>query len=393
MSKTTQIRSNIIEDRNKFRESQSRDLALNPRPAIKYTGHIRPLAPISIGFFNASKKLSSTTHHLSKKDENFIDILKEKSIFIFKKSKTKNINQWSQWHRKRNDNQRNNDTEVLSSEFFRLILPYHPKVRSLKDNINNTLSIISKKSEGFKDQYELNSTEKIKMAKGIYTGLGEILVMILFINETDAHPGNIGIDAKGRFIKIDGGWGFAHTEDNEKYNPLTESMLNQLPHQPADFNGEWPESSGMSSNPKFRREVNHGILRIITLSDTFLKVFVDSYIADSETNTLLYHELLLRKEALKSIALKNSSFMSYLQTGQCEVDYADHVNCLKQFKTTGKNVPLTELHLNEMQEIFGTLKLENILKTPDPWTKFSAPLTSEELALIETPKELSSPSL
>ncbi len=127
MPKKTQIRSNVIESRNNCRKSQSRDLALNPRLATKYTGHIRPLAPISIGFFNASKKLRPTTDHLSKKDENFVDIDKEKSIFIFKKSKTKDINKWSQWYKKTNDYQRNNDTEVLSSELFRLILPYHPK--------------------------------------------------------------------------------------------------------------------------------------------------------------------------------------------------------------------------------------------------------------------------
>ncbi len=217
--------------------------------------------------------------------------------------------------------------------------------------------------------------------------------MILFVNDTDAHQGNIGVDAKGRFIKIDGGWGFAHTDDSLKYNPLTEAMLNQLPHQPDDFDGEWFDSSKMSSNPKFRHEVNNGILRIITLSDTFLKVFVDSYITDSGTNTLLYHELLLRKTALKSIALKNNSFMSYLQTEQCVIDYANHVHCLKQFKTIGKSVPFTGLHLNEVQEIFGGLKLENILKNPDPWSKFFTPLTSEEMALIETPKGLNDPSL
>lgn len=112
--------------------------------------------------------------------------------------------------------------------------------------------------------------------------LGQVLVVAMFLQETDLKNGNIGLDDQSRVAKIDGDWCFSEGRIKNKYG-LTPSAIASLPY-PKDFHAfNWLDlvKEGIASPtseivnpelrhpelrnaPQFQAEVNQAIMKNVT---------------------------------------------------------------------------------------------------------------------------------
>jgi hypothetical protein len=70
---------------------------------------------------------------------------------------------------------------------------------------------------------------------GRFTGLGQVVVTAIFLNETDLKQGNMGVDEQQRIIKIDSDHCFAQLSHHPKINTITAEVIATLPIPPSPY--------------------------------------------------------------------------------------------------------------------------------------------------------------
>lgn len=273
------------------------------------------------------------------------------------------------WFRKEMPNDVDAQIELLAQEFFRLIIPTQQESRIMRNNTTGAVYILSKSVPGFQP---LPLDQASKFINGTFTGLGQVLLCAMFLEEADLKNGNIGLNNVGVVIKIDGDWCFSEDRYQGKYQ-ITPEAIASLPYLKDYSVFNWLDiiisdihlnksriiSHAISNAPQFRHEVNQAILKISVLPDLFINAFVEAYIP---TETHQYIRLIIsRREELKKSALKNPSFVKYLKTIDAQHDIQSIEVQMTEFKAQGnqKIVPSTlhqELHV-KIEKTFAMLRM------------------------------------
>jgi len=235
------------------------------------------------------------------------------------------------WYLKKEPDKAVARREVFAQELFRLLIPGHTKTRLVIDERGDTF-VASKHIPGYtRLPNDLTSNVNIKrewnakLKNGTYTGLGELTTISLLLNEVDLKNGNIALNDKNQLIKFDGDWCFARLRAWSGNN-ITEHEIDMLPfpgnYKPYNWLGIVAENvrrphplldSDISTNPRFRAEVNHALLKALILPEALIKNFIAAYIEDATEATTLYNEFTDRRNQLAAAAFKNNSFLAYLK--------------------------------------------------------------------------------
>lgn len=247
--------------------------------------------------------------------------------------------------------------ELLAQEFFRLIIPHQVETRLLVNEVWGTHHIISEEIAGYR---LLPLNEAARFSDGTYTGLGQAVLVSMFLQEIDLKNGNIGLDNQGRVIKIDGDWCLAGRLGGKyaaKNYGLTPNTIARLPYPTDFYTFNWLDlvvqsqavaqsaivNHDLSNAPQFRAEVNQAMLKIVLLPDSFIEGFVDSYMpAGGEAFVRLIRE---RRDELLNSAAQNESFIEYLSTDQAANDTKALILHMNAFQANGAQpivAPLTQ---------------------------------------------------
>lgn len=226
--------------------------------------------------------------------------------------------------------------EVLAQELFRLFIPHQQQTRIAQDE--TTYFVCSEKIESYRDlPYDGSRFER-----GDITGLGQAMLVAVFLEEMDLKNGNIGIDGQNRVVKIDGDQSLASLLNyNLKFN-LTSETIAKLPAKSTFSASNWlsflPKT--LSINEQYRSEINQAMLRVLALSDDYIDKFVEFYIPeDNEISRKSYAELIkTRRDNLKIAALENSSFRQYIFTPAAQKDFNEFLHHIKSFSIGGESV-------------------------------------------------------
>lgn len=226
--------------------------------------------------------------------------------------------------------------EVLAQELFRLFIPHQQQTRIAQDE--TTYFVCSEKIESYRDlPYDSSRFER-----GDITGLGQAMLVAVFLEEMDLKNGNIGIDGQNRVVKIDGDQSLASLLNyNLKFN-LTSETIAKLPAKSTFSASNWlsflPKT--LSINEQYRSEINQAMLRVLALSDDYVDKFVEFYIPeDNEISRKSYAELIkTRRDNLKIAALENSSFRQYIFTPSAQKDFNEFLHHIKSFSIGGESV-------------------------------------------------------
>lgn len=110
--------------------------------------------------------------------------------------------------------------ETVAQEFFRLLCPFYPKTRWMRENKclswDDEYYILSKEIPKFQAGFFLSPESKETIINKKPKGLASAQVISLLLSEVDFKAGNVGIDQEGRVIKIDGGLCFSVKKDRHK---------------------------------------------------------------------------------------------------------------------------------------------------------------------------------
>lgn len=249
------------------------------------------------------------------------------------------------WIRKEMQDPATAKLEILAQEFFRVIIPHQPETRIAKNNTMGTYYILSEEVEGYGN---LPHGQASNFTNGTFTGLGQVLLTSMFLQEIDLKNGNIGLDKNNRVIKIDGDWCFAGLTYNKKMFEITPEALASLPYPEDYYTFNWLDlinkemavstsriiNADTSNALQFRNEVNQAILKICLLPNEFINAFVDAYMpAGGERFIQL---ITRRRDELLASALKNKSFNDYLKKPQAICDREDILIQMKSFQTGGE---------------------------------------------------------
>lgn len=243
--------------------------------------------------------------------------------------------------------------EVIAQEFIRLILPAHPKTRLIIDEYGNCC-VISKEVPGYHDLYKIpQEILKKNIHTGVYTGIGEIVVMALVVNEIDLKWPNLCLNNKNQILKLDGDRCFVRLDSffaKEANYDITSDEIAALPSINKYSAYHWMDmvadekrrkseifDKDFDQSPQFRDEVNRTILKVCVLPENLLKEFVSHYLPDDEKNKkLLTEELIARCQQLKNAALQNDAFKKYVTSVLAKRELVKFIEHLKAFKTIGK---------------------------------------------------------
>ena len=129
--------------------------------------------------------------------------------------------------------------ELLAQEFFRLIIPEQPETRLLID-IKDGVEEYYLLSEEIKDWQELPLDSRQSFADGTFTGLGQVLLTAVFLQETDLKNGNIGLgpqrdDGSWPVRKIDGDWCFSEMRAPSRSYAFDTKTIQRLPQLTKDY--------------------------------------------------------------------------------------------------------------------------------------------------------------
>lgn len=245
------------------------------------------------------------------------------------------------------------ELEVLAQEFFRVIIPDQPETRLAVDPTTNQHYVLSEEVQGYRN---LPRNEAKKFNDGTYTGLGQVMLISMFIQEIDLKNGNLGLDANKKVKKIDGDWSFAGAAGrpfNDKEFELTPDGIANLPYPTGYYAFNWldlinenekkPNSSivnqELCNSPQFRAEVNEAMFKICLLPDSFIELFVTSQISGISGERQTYIELIkARRDELKQSALQNNSFVEYLKTDTAKIDARDLFEQMKSIQSCNRNI-------------------------------------------------------
>ena len=259
--------------------------------------------------------------------------------------------------------------EILSEEFFRLMIPHQPETRMAIRQPPGTYFILSEEVPGY---HNLPKREAENFENGIYSGLGQVVVGSMFLQEIDLKNGNLGLDNKGRVIKIDGDWCFAeHRYDDELIGQyeITPTAIEMLPYPGGFYAFNWldliqedvahPVSSivrpELSSASQFRKEVNQAMLQICLLPDCFIEQFVDAYIPAGAEQFIQIIEN--RRDELKKSALHNESFTTYLKTEAAKADAEAIYSQMNSFVAHGSHKIVSDEMKMQLENYFMRMML------------------------------------
>lgn len=272
--------------------------------------------------------------------------------------------------------------EWLSQEFFRLLIPHQPETRLVvrRDYPIPTYYITTEAVPGYK---QLPQHTPLCFGDGTYRGLGQALIISMFLEEVDLNNGNIGLDKNNRVIKLDGGWCFTANRrlEGKRYPAssfnLSTNAIEQSPI-PVDFyTHNWLDyrykgknmpaprivRAALSSNPLYRAEVNEALLKIALLPDSFIERFVKTYMPDSglrfldsnapvgEKGKTLATLIKERRDTLTRSALQNTSFQSYLSNSHADAHTEELIAHMRTFQTHGYVIGLTDGEADEMRHL------------------------------------------
>ncbi len=260
--------------------------------------------------------------------------------------------------------------ETIAQEFFRLILPYHPKTRIALASGSRFCYVLSKEIDNFDPNFFLNPQNNERIINDEITGLAATQVLALLLNEIDFKPCNVGV-ADGKVIKIDGDYCFASLNRKIKYyiegknNHITKTDLEALPmlvdYEPSNWLNliAWSEETKQAEKnlptaadqiinqmPAFKHELYQTILRIILLPDELIRFFTKSYIPDEVLDSsnrvrnnfaILAETLITRKNQLAQVSYQIPAFNHYRLTNNAHEEILDYLQQLKEFKTLGSS--------------------------------------------------------
>lgn len=293
-------------------------------------------------------------------------------IYLLKKVKNNKLK--SLWVAKFLNQKKEAQLEALSQDLFRLILPQQPKTRWGQIPGNEALIsqsieyyVLSKAILNFKDKFFFSPKNNESILNHSITGLAATQVLALWLNEIDFKAGNVGIDPEKKIvIKIDGGLSFISLNPNFSYlhqgnfNITTEDLealpnlvnyeaCNWLQQIRWDLNKKHSIKTvpteldkKINQSPQFKNELYQTILRIISLPDALIHFFTQCYIAQHSDAQLFSDFIIQRKHQLEAAANNILAFDSYRQSNQARKDIMTYLNYLRNFKTMGKSVLLTD---------------------------------------------------
>ena len=237
--------------------------------------------------------------------------------------------------------------ELIAQEFFRLIISGQPETRLIR---GDPPYILSEEIRGYKPFSALPPGKKP-------TGLGQIVVVSMFLQEVDLKNGNVCIDENNRVRKIDGDCCFSSLYNQHKDKPfnITREAIETLPWpSPRVFyTFNWldcvsagtmqAESSLVSRkisqppNPDmdFLNEVNQALLSICLIPDEYLEAFVDAYDLKEDERAELVNFLQERRKELELNALSMPRFQAYLKTEALQKDKEDLLTRMQEMVAQG----------------------------------------------------------
>jgi len=261
--------------------------------------------------------------------------------------------------------------EVYAQELFRVFIPNHPKYRIMLDN-RDDMYVISK---GVSDFYSFATRSGVFLGddfhygvlSGKYKNMGEVMVMSLLMNEIDLKIGNMGVDGSNQVVKIDGDWCFAAARLKGNY-AITEDVINRLPdpghYQPHNWYIYYKAGIAQDisdirtkelNSPEFRNEVNSALLKAILLPDeVFIRLahhHMQPELADQSANIMLE-----RRKQLQESALRNESFLEFLQSDQAFTVHNEFFAYLSECKMTDKTPMVSVWDIETMDNVFLQLK-------------------------------------
>lgn len=253
-----------------------------------------------------------------------------------------------QWIKKSTNNKATAEIEIMAQEFFRLIIPHQSETRLLHDPTDDTYYILSEEVPGYKP---LPSNKASNFRNGTYTGLGQVLVAALYLQEIDLKNGNVGLDNQNRVAKIDGDWCFAEGryQGGGLHYSITPETIASLPY-PKDFYAfnwldiiqqevAYPVShiidNTLTDSPQFRAEVNQAMLKICLLPDSLIERYVAKFKSGDDTAAFI-EKMKARRNVLQASALQNPSFQAYLTTEQASLDAESLAAQMNSFVVNGE---------------------------------------------------------
>lgn len=231
--------------------------------------------------------------------------------------------------------------EQIAQEFFRMILPRQPKTRVFK--FETGWFVLSEEVPSF--EY-LPKGRSECYSNGVYVGLGEILLLSVYLGEIDLNEGNIGLNHKKEIIKIDGEQCFEQID-----HTLSSKDIQLLPFI-EDFKAErWLDlklnifpygdeseliDKRLCDALSFRQEVNRTILILCLLTRNMITRFVHAYGLESSTFYVDY--LVRRTKELMHAGLLNPSFRAYLLDKNMTMFIEETLKSLLMFKTSESQI-------------------------------------------------------
>lgn len=298
--------------------------------------------------FSDFKRLKGDQNHFSHK------------VYVLKKKK--NQNNWYLKHL--GENLTEAFIETIAQEFFRLILPYHPKTRiAIKEGTKNYY-VLSKEILNFDANFFLAPENNKRIIDKDVTGLAAAQVLALLLNEIDFKPCNVGVADK-KVIKIDGGLCFARLNSNlnalfkGKNMDITQTDIEALPalihYEPSNWlnlikwnpkekqaqkNLPTAEDRTINKMPNFKHELYKTILRVILLSDNLIRFFTQSYTPDGishDYTNRISNTLIARKHQLAQAAYQIPAFNDYRLSHSADEETLAYLEQLKKFKPIGSS--------------------------------------------------------
>jgi len=272
------------------------------------------------------------------------------------------------------------ELEVLAQELFRLFNPVQPETRLAQMPQPETpLAKASEEryvlSKEISDFHFLPNHSCKAVKNGQISGLGCIMVLALFVEEIDLKPGNVGINAEKKVVKIDGDWCFASSKiDGPEQDfmitpqvldalpmPVNESIFNwlDLKKNARKFASSYIVDPTLTKDPIFRQEINTAVLQICILSDAFIDQFVGHYLDDGPVKYAIVTILKQHRDEFINSALQNQSFIEFLNSDASMGAHREMKAQVNAFRSRDQSIfSEAELarHLEEMTVKYRSLK-------------------------------------
>ncbi len=282
------------------------------------------------------------------------------------------------WIRKAMDTPMQARSTLLACEFLRLICEEQPETRLVCHGDLGTYYILSNEVLDFEP---LPRGKQRDFNEGIYTGLGEVLLVSLFLFEVDLKNGNVGLNHLRQVIKIDGDWSFAHMRDPGQYvlSDLTRSQIMGLPDlvNPQAYN--WLDMIEERQNPRpskivdnnfsnsayFRQERWQAILKILLLPSEYIQQLVEGTMPAQDAE-LFVTFIRTRQMQLEAAVLNDAAFQTYLASAAAEQLAVKFNHRLQQFSINQENILAHEQELVDFTTAF-SLRTAFIFSNKSPW--------------------------